>query len=66
MQFIITGIILGLSSGITPGPLLALVLSESLQHGAKAGMKVALAPVSCRIPIVALTLYATGGSRTSF
>ena len=56
-EFIIIGTILGLTSGITPGPLLALVLSESLQHGAKAGMKVAVAPILSDIPIIALSLY---------
>ena len=57
VEFIVIGTTLGLSSGITPGPLLALVLSESLQHGVKAGVKVAVAPVLSDIPIVALTLY---------
>ena len=57
MQFTTIGAILGLTAGITPGPLLALVLSESLRHGAKAGMKVAAAPVLSDIPIVFLALY---------
>jgi threonine/homoserine/homoserine lactone efflux protein len=57
VEFIVIGTVLGLTSGITPGPLLALVLSESLQHGAKAGMKVAVAPILSDIPIIILTLY---------
>jgi len=52
-----TGTILGLSAGIAPGPLLALVVSESLRYGMKAGIKVALAPVLSDLPIVVLTLY---------
>ena len=48
---------MGLSAGIAPGPLLALVISETLRHGLKAGVKVALAPIISDIPIVALTLY---------
>lgn len=55
--FLTTGMILGLSSGIAPGPLLALVISESLRYGMKAGVKVALAPVLSDFPIVVLTLY---------
>jgi threonine/homoserine/homoserine lactone efflux protein len=55
--FLTTGTILGLSAGIAPGPLLALVVSESLRYGMKAGVKVALAPVLSDLPIVVLTLY---------
>lgn len=59
MEFITLGVLLGLSAGITPGPLLALVLSESLQHGTAAGMKVAASPVVSDLPIVLLMLYVT-------
>jgi len=55
--FLTTGTILGLSAGIAPGPLLARVISETLRHGMKAGVKVALAPVISDLPIAALTLY---------
>jgi len=48
---------LGLSAGIAPGPLLALVISETLRHDMRAGIKVALAPIISDLPIVALTLY---------
>lgn len=45
MYFLSVGAVLGLSSGLSPGPLLALVISETLRHGVKAGVKVALAPI---------------------
>jgi threonine/homoserine/homoserine lactone efflux protein len=45
LSFLTTGTILGLSAGFAPGPLLALVVSETLQHDMKAGVKVALAPI---------------------
>lgn len=54
--FLTTGIILGLSAGIAPGPLLALVISETLRHDIKAGIKVAIAPIITDIPIIILTL----------
>lgn len=57
IAFLTTGTILGLSAGIAPGPLLALVISETLRHDMKAGVKVALAPIISDLPIVALTLY---------
>jgi len=52
------GAALGLSAGVAPGPLLALVISETLQHGVKAGVKVALAPVITDLPIIALACVA--------
>jgi len=61
MQFVTLGVLLGLSAGITPGPLLALVFSESLRHGTSAGVKVAVAPVLSDIPIVLLALYVLTG-----
>ena len=56
LSFLIIGTILRLSAGFAPGPLLALVISETLQHGKKAGVKVALAPVLTDLPIIAITL----------
>lgn len=51
------GVVLGLSAGVAPGPVLALVISETLQHGLRAGMKVALAPLLTDLPIILLTLF---------
>ncbi len=51
------GIVLGLSAGFAPGPLLTLVISETLQHDIKAGVKVALAPIATDLPIIILTVF---------
>lgn len=51
------GIILGLSAGFAPGPLLTLVISETLQHDIKSGIKVALAPIITDLPIIIFTLF---------
>lgn len=51
------GTMLGLSAGLAPGPLLALVISETLQHGIRAGVKVALAPIVTDLPIIFLTVF---------
>jgi threonine/homoserine/homoserine lactone efflux protein len=55
IELITAGIILGLSAGFAPGPLLALVISETLRHGVGSGMRVALAPLITDIPIITLT-----------
>lgn len=51
------GIVLGLSAGFAPGPLLALVISETLRHDVKAGIRVALSPLITDFPIILLTLF---------
>jgi threonine/homoserine/homoserine lactone efflux protein len=56
--FLTTGIILGLSSGFSPGPLTTLVISQALQHGVREGLKVALAPFITDLPIVLLSVFA--------
>ena len=51
-----SGVLLGLASGLAPGPLLALVLAQSLRHGAREGCKVALTPLVTDAPIIVLAL----------
>ncbi|MFK5883000.1 MAG: LysE family translocator [Candidatus Izemoplasma sp.] len=57
IDFLIAGIILGFSAGITPGPLLALIISETIQYDIKAGIRVALSPIVTDLPIVLVTLF---------
>jgi threonine/homoserine/homoserine lactone efflux protein len=57
LNFLGIGCILGLSAGFAPGPLLTLVISETLRHDIRAGVKVALAPVTTDLPIILLTLF---------
>jgi threonine/homoserine/homoserine lactone efflux protein len=58
--FITLGTVLGLSAGFAPGPLLALVISETLKHNLGAGIRVAIAPIITDLPIIAATLYLAG------
>ena len=55
--FIASGFILGLTAGISPGPLLTLVISETLRHNKVAGMKVAIAPLITDGPILLVSLF---------
>ncbi len=57
ISFLLAGTLLGLSAGFTPGPLLTLVISETLRHDIKAGMKVAMAPALTDAPIIILALF---------
>lgn len=58
--YLATGALLGLGAGLSPGPLLALVVSESLRRGAAAGIRVALAPLVSDLPVIALVLLGLG------
>ena len=54
--FLISGIIFGLSSGLIPGPLFTLVISETLKHGIREGIKISIAPLLSDLPIVLVTI----------
>lgn len=57
IHYLLIGIVLGLSAGFAPGPLLTLVIAETLQHDIKAGVRVAVAPIITDLPIILLTLF---------
>ena len=46
------GLLLGAPSGFAPGPMLLLIISETLRHGKRAGAKVACIPLLTDAPIV--------------
>jgi len=50
------GVSLGLGAGITPGPLLGLVITETLRGGWRAGVLVALAPPIADLAVIALCI----------
>ena len=56
IEFLSSGTLLGLAAGFAPGPLLVLVISETLKHNIKEGIKVSLAPIITDVPILLLSL----------
>ena len=46
------GLLLGTPSGFAPGPMLLLIISETLRHGKRAGAKIAFIPLLTDAPIV--------------
>jgi threonine/homoserine/homoserine lactone efflux protein len=52
LTFLFSGIVFGLSGGLAPGPLLTLVISETLKHDIRAGVKISLAPLITDLPII--------------
>jgi threonine/homoserine/homoserine lactone efflux protein len=51
-----SGVLLGFSAGLAPGPMLALVLAQTLRHGTREGCKIALTPLVTDPPIILVTL----------
>jgi threonine/homoserine/homoserine lactone efflux protein len=56
LTYALSGMIFGLTAGVSPGPLLTLVISETLGHGRKAGILIALAPLISDIPVILVAL----------
>ncbi len=51
------GAFFGLTAGISPGPLLALVITETLKHSRKEGIRIAMAPLITDLPIILITYF---------
>ena len=56
LAFVASGVVFGLGAGFAPGPLLALVLAESMRHGTAGGVQVAVSPLVTDPPIILLSL----------
>lgn len=54
LSMTLTGVALGLPAGLLPGPLNALVLRQTLQHGRREGLWVAMTPLLTDTPIAIL------------
>ena len=55
-EYLTSGVLLGLGAGLAPGPLLVLVISETLKYNIRAGIKVSITPIITDLPIILLTL----------
>jgi threonine/homoserine/homoserine lactone efflux protein len=57
LSFLFSGIFLGVVAGLSPGPLLILVVSETLKTGVKEGIKISLAPLITDLPIFLVSVF---------
>jgi threonine/homoserine/homoserine lactone efflux protein len=57
VELLFSGAVMGLAAGISPGPLLALVIGETVRHDRRMGIRVALVPLITDVPIVLLSLF---------
>ena len=57
LTYLLSGAALGATAGLSPGPLQTLVISETLRHGRKEGMKVSFAPLLTDLPIIVAAVF---------
>ena len=57
ISFLALAATIGITGALQPGPLLALIISQSIRYGAKEGAKVAFAPLITDAPIIIVVLF---------
>jgi len=60
LEFLTAAVVFGLSGGLSPGPLLTLVVSETLARGRNAGLAVAMSPLITDGPAIAAAVFLLG------
>ena len=56
-DYLITGATLGFIAGISPGPILTLVISETMKYNRKEGIKIAFTPLMTDLPIMLFSIF---------
>jgi threonine/homoserine/homoserine lactone efflux protein len=59
MEFVLAAAVLGLTAGVLPGPLMVMVVGESLRFGTPAGVRAAFAPLVTDAPMIVAALLLT-------
>ena len=62
-EYALAALIFGLTAGLKPGPLALVIIQQSLEHGARAGMRASLAPIFTDGPIIAAVFLLFGAVR---
>ncbi len=60
MREALLGVTLGWAAGVSPGPMLALVVSTTLRSGLGAGLRMSMVPLASDAPIVAVAVAFAG------
>lgn len=59
--YVVAGLSFGLSAGFSPGPLFAMVISQTIQYGLKEGIKTAVSPLITDVPIIIFSAFLLSG-----
>ncbi len=57
IEFFIAGLLLGISAGISPGPLMAVLISETIKGNFKNGFIISIVPVLTDIPLIIVLVF---------
>lgn len=60
MRFVLAGLALGLGAGLSPGPLMALVITTVLASGFRAGVRVAFSPLVTDVIVIVVSILVVG------
>ncbi|MCC6489668.1 MAG: LysE family translocator [Candidatus Hydrogenedentes bacterium] len=63
MSMFIMAAVVGVTAGLSPGPLLALVITQTVRYGPREGARVAFAPLITDVPIVLAALFTLDSAR---
>jgi threonine/homoserine/homoserine lactone efflux protein len=58
LTYIWKAVLLGIHAGFSPGPVSTMIITQSLLHGRRAGMKIATVPFLTDIPIITIIIPA--------
>lgn len=61
----VAGLVLGLPAGFAPGPLLTVVITQTLRYGAAEGAKAGCAPLITDPPIIVLVVWILAGTASA-
>lgn len=61
LKVLLAGGALGLAAGFSPGPLLTMVISQTISHGFREGVKTAFSPIITDLPIVLVSTLLVSG-----
>ena len=61
LEYVVPGSVIGIAAALTPGPLMALIVSESIRGGFKSGAKIAITPLITDVPFIILAIILAKG-----
>ena len=64
LKLFIAGSALGLAAGFAPGPLLTMVISQTIGYGFKEGVKTAFTPLITDLPVIIVATFLVSGIYT--
>jgi threonine/homoserine/homoserine lactone efflux protein len=61
LTYLLAAVSLGLSAGLSPGPLLATVIAQTMKYGFREGAKTACSPLLTDLPIIVAAVWLLAG-----